>query len=98
MIPVAGFWLFCQSHPFSIAWWSEDEKDKVESVLLLVKTQHGINRRLATINPGELFIVVLEGPYGQPMDTSKYGTLVLFATGIGIVTQLSVLKRAFMDY
>jgi predicted ferric reductase len=98
LTPAAGFWSFCQRHPYSIAWWSEDEKGRAATVSLLVKAQHGLSRHLATANPGESFIVALDGPYGRSVDTSKYGTLVLFATGIGIGTQLSVLKRAFRDY
>jgi NAD(P)H-flavin reductase len=98
LTPAAGFWSFCQRHPYSIAWWSEDEKGRAATVSLLVKAQHGLSRHLVTANPGESFIVALDGPYGRSVDTSKYGTLVLFATGIGIATQLSVLKRAFRDY
>jgi len=94
----AGFWSFSQRHPYSIAWWSEDESGDAETVSLLVKAQHGLSRNLAATNPGESFIVALEGPHGQSVDTSRYGTLVLFATGIGIAAQLSVLKRAFRDY
>jgi NAD(P)H-flavin reductase len=96
--PAVGFWSFWQRHPYSIAWWSEDEKGRAATVSLLVKAQHGLSRHLATANPGESFYVALDGPYGRSVDTSKYGTLVLFATGIGIATQLSVLKRAFRDY
>jgi predicted ferric reductase len=96
--PAAGFWSFWQRHPYSIAWWSEDEKGRAATVSLLVKAQHGFSRHLAMANQGESFIVALGGPYGRSVDTSKYGTLVLFATGIGIATQLSVVKRAFRDY
>jgi predicted ferric reductase len=93
-----SFWSFYQRHPFAIAWWSDDEKGRAVTVSLLVKAQHGLSRRLAMINPRESFTVALDGPYGQAVDTTPYKTLVLFATGVGIGTQLSVLKKAFGDY
>lgn len=36
--------------------------------------------------------VLIDGPYGVAKDLSKYGTIVLFATGIGIASQLSYMK------
>jgi predicted ferric reductase len=96
--PAAGFLSFSQIHPFSVAWWSEDEKGRAATVSLLVKAQHGLSRHIVATNARESFIVVLDGPYGQAVDPSGYGTLVLFARGIGIAAQLSVLKRAYMDY
>lgn len=98
LTPAIGFLSFSQRHPYSIAWWSEDESGDAETVSLLVKAQHGLSRDLAATSPEESFIVALEGPYGQSVDTSRYGTLVLFATGIGIAAQLSVVKRAYGDY
>jgi hypothetical protein len=37
LTPAVGFWSFCQRHPYSIAWWSEDEKGRAVTILLLVK-------------------------------------------------------------
>lgn len=37
--------------------------------------------------------VLIEGPYGQEMDLSSFGTVLIFASGIGIAGQLPYLTR-----
>ena len=96
--PAAGFWSFFQSHPYVVAWWTEDSKGQAISISLLLKAQNGISRRLSSKNPSERFVVAVNGPYGTQVNTTTYNTLVLFATGIGIAAQLPVLKQAYMDY
>lgn len=96
--PAAGFWSLWQTHPYSVSWWTEDEEGKATTISLLVKGQSGLTQNLITKSPRTSFVVAIDGPYGQAIDTSRYRTIVLFATGIGIAAQLSVLKQAFYDY
>ena len=96
--PASGYWAFLQTHPFTVAWWTEDENGKAVTVSLLVKGQHGLSRSLVAMKPREPFVASIGGPFGNTVDTTHYNTIVLFATGIGIAAQLPVLKQAFSDY
>ena len=81
-----------QQHPFSIAWWSRSGKE-AKSISLLIKPQRGYTGWL-TYGPLEKsHPVVIDGPYGRHIDTTQYRSVILFATGIGIAGQLSIVKE-----
>jgi predicted ferric reductase len=96
-IPWLSFRSLFQTHPFSVAWWSENEEGQATSVSLLVKPQHGLTNRLMRSSRNE-FRVAIDGPYGKSIDTSRYGTLILLATGVGIAAQIPLIKQALAEY
>jgi NAD(P)H-flavin reductase len=107
--PGAFYRSFLQWHPFAIAWWSEEwsedhdpetgtvTKTVTKTVSLLLEPQGGFSHRLNQYLSGDLF-VVLDGPYGQAVDTTKHGNLCLVCTGIGIAAQLPIIKQTIDDH
>ena len=41
---------------------------------------------------------VIKGPYGKELKLDLYGTVLLFATGIGIASQLPYVKKPLKGY
>ncbi|KAJ9654739.1 hypothetical protein H2198_006257 [Neophaeococcomyces mojaviensis] len=39
-------------------------------------------------------LAAIDGPYGEPIDTTAYGTIMLFASDIGIAGVMAVVKEA----
>jgi predicted ferric reductase len=90
---------FLKWHPFSISWWSCNDAGQAISLSLLVKPQHGLTQHLMRCPPSpQDFYVAIDGPYGQGIDTSQYGTLILLATGIGIAAQMPLIKQTLAEY
>jgi predicted ferric reductase len=94
-----SLWSLFESHPFYITWWEEDENlnGHTTTVFLLVSPQHGFTSRLLhRSNHNRPLQMVIDGPFGRAVNTSNYGTIVLFGTGIGIAPLMSFIK-ATMD-
>lgn len=91
-----------QSHPFYVSWWYKDANGH-RYVVLIVERRRGFTKHLflcANDNPRketELRALV-EGPYGMTPRLHSYGTVLLFATGIGVSGQLPHLKQLMDDY
>ncbi|EKG09285.1 FAD-binding 8 [Macrophomina phaseolina MS6] len=89
------------SHPFSVAW---TETQPSPAINLLVRRRSGFTKKLfdATASmPERKFTTaaLIEGPYGRE-NLSSYGTVILFAAGIGItyhMQQILHLVRSHMD-
>ncbi|KAJ4332797.1 hypothetical protein N0V95_009572 [Ascochyta clinopodiicola] len=93
-----------QSHPFYVYSWDED------TFSLLVERKSGFTAGLLgedapspqprTDPEAEETTVraMVEGPFGKALDLKSYHTIVLFATGIGIVAQLSHIRRWLKDH
>ncbi|KAK5093229.1 hypothetical protein LTR24_004490 [Lithohypha guttulata] len=82
-----------QRHPFSIAWWHSDEEGKAVTLSLVVQPQHGLTSYFSRLaNSTRKLLVTVEGPYGQPINTAVYGTVVLFASNMGIAGIMGVVK------
>lgn len=98
-IYLVSFPWFAQSHPFSIAWWQEEEDGQCLIISLLIKPQNGFTKHLFHIAHRTHWLrVAIDGPYSQSLDITTYGTIVMFATGIGIATQIPLIKQALEDY
>lgn len=97
-VPGLSLGSFLEWHPFSIAWWSANEKGQATSISLLIKQQHGLTSRLMRYPSRKDFYVVIDGPYGQSIDTSRYGTLILLATDVGIAAQMPLIKQTLAEY
>jgi NAD(P)H-flavin reductase len=83
---------FAQLHPFCVAWWYS--KDGSDYIVLIIEKKNGFTKQLCSHRSIELnnnveMAVLIEGPYGRELDLDSYGTVLLFATGIGIAAQLS---------
>lgn len=96
-IPSASHTSFAESHPFAIASW-EHTQDGNTILTLLVDVRAGFTRKLKMLANTEStntqrFNAYIEGPYGLPLRAEEYGTVILYATGIGIGAQLATVKH-----
>jgi predicted ferric reductase len=95
-VPRAGFWSIFQRHPFMISSWNEGTDGL--TVELLVKPRRGFTHKL--IRCTEYFAVsaFIDGPFGVGHDFSEYGTVLMFATGIGVAGHLPYINELVQGY
>lgn len=70
---------------------------KSNEISLVIAARSGMTKKLfdkASKAPGAQITIngFLEGPYGGPMSLNSYGTVLLFAGGIGITHQISYIR------
>lgn len=92
---------FAQLHPFYVAWWYRDGDD--DYAVFIIQKQRGFTERLFSHRGSEMdrapgLSALIEGPYGRELDLGSYGTVLLFATGIGIAGQLPYVARLLEGY
>jgi predicted ferric reductase len=94
-IPKLGIFTGLRGHPFMISWWERDQKGL--KISLLVKSRTGFTAELDryTNKPLRAYI---DGPYGMKYDFGEYGTVIMFATGIGIAAHLPYMKDLIRGY
>lgn len=74
--------------------WSDLRAIRQKSTIyLIVRRRTGFTGRLykkieSSQSKRASFTALVEGPYGQPCDLKSYGTVILFAGGVGITYQL----------
>ena len=100
-IPGVSYTSFAQLHPFYVAWWYCEGSD--DYVVFIVQKQRGFTDRLFLRRGNGLdreleMRAVVEGPYGKELELDLYGTVVLFATGIGIAGQLPYVSQLLAGY
>ncbi|KAI9753306.1 MAG: hypothetical protein M4579_005225 [Chaenotheca gracillima] len=96
--PGVSFFSFFQAHPFMITWW-ESVDDEAQNVSLLIKARDGFtDKLLRRSTPGDWILTVVDGPYGSASNAADYGSVVMFATGIGIAAQIPYIKALIRDY
>jgi predicted ferric reductase len=80
-----GFW---ESHPFMVAWVSENEKGQATTIVLLVQCYRGFTRRLQIASTDMTALV--DGPYGglEANSLTAYDKVLLMSNGIGIAAHL----------
>ena len=83
-MPGVSFWSPFQSHPFIISWWEHDIRRRGTNIYLLVKPASGFTRKLLRYAGTYDLKVWVDGPYRELHDISDYGSVVIFANGIGI--------------
>ncbi|PWW77236.1 hypothetical protein C7212DRAFT_181745, partial [Tuber magnatum] len=81
-----GIRAFWQSHPFTIAWWEGDR------ISMLIRPRGGFTRRLL-LYAGCTLHALVEGPFGIEHDLGSYGTVLMFASGVGIAAQVPYIRR-----
>lgn len=86
-----------QSHPFQIAWAYRDGNDHLVLVLL-IQPRYGFTGKLLRADPAQEYQAFVEGPYGRSIAVGQYGTVLLFATGIGVAGQLPYVKELLERY
>lgn len=80
------------------------EGPKHQSFSLVVKKYNGFTRKLyekAALQPQGVPLTVsavVEGPYGHAKSLSSYGTVVLFASGVGITHQMPYVRDLVQGY
>jgi predicted ferric reductase len=94
-VPDAGNFSGFQSHPFKIAWW-ERSVDGL-TISLLVKPRHGFTKNLSE-RGNRTYLAFVDGPYGVEHDFGEYGTVLMFATGIGIAAQMPFIEELIRGY
>ena len=93
---LSTFSLF-QSHPFQVSWtYPDGASHKV--IVLLIQARKGFTRRLLLADSGRQYPVLLDGPYGRHLGHEDYGTVLLFASGIGIAGQLPFARELLELY
>lgn len=94
-IPRLGVFTGLRGHPFVISWWERSHAGLTLS--LLVKPRAGFTAKLDkhANTPLRAFI---DGPYGTPYDFGEYGTVIMFATDIGIAGHMPYIKDLVSGY
>jgi predicted ferric reductase len=89
-----GLFSIFQRHPFLIA--SSESAD----FEIRIHPEAGFTRRLLGLSLGEATYLraFIEGPYGHSFDLQDYGTVILLASGIGIVGHLPYIQALVQDY
>ena len=97
-----SFWSFLQSYPFVIASYSEGEQTTLE---LLIGPQRGLTSKFLrnSINSSgsasaDLRLALFSGPYGLSAPLAEFETVLLMASGLGIVAQLPYLRSLIRSY
>ncbi|KAK7924653.1 hypothetical protein PG985_006707 [Apiospora marii] len=83
-------------HPFQICWEYADEHAQ-QVIVLLAQARRGFSRRLLMATPYE-HRALIEGPYGKTLSLGQYGTVLLFATDMGIAGQLPYIRKLLEQY
>ncbi|KPA39435.1 fad--containing protein [Fusarium langsethiae] len=86
-----------QFHPFQVAWEYLSDSGR-QVVVFVVQPRHGFTGRLRLAKPMKEYTAFIEGPYGSPTALDQYGTVLLFATGIGIAGQLPYMREQLHLY
>ena len=94
-IPTSGVRSALQSHPFMIAWWEHSGNGL--TIYLLIKPRRGFTKNLASLSDRSRLAFV-DGPYGVDYGLGQFGTVLMFATGIGIAGQMPHIKEIITGY
>jgi predicted ferric reductase len=94
-IPKLGVLTGLRGHPFMITWWDLGRKGL--TISLLVKSRTGFTGELDRHTNKELRAFI-DGPYGIQHKFGEYGTVIMFATGIGIAGHIPYIKDLISGY
>jgi predicted ferric reductase len=89
--PGLGFLSIMQSRPFWIVWWDIDHEQGILQLDMLVRKRRGFMRYLSSSRDKE-HIAWISRPFGQSQPFGDYGSILMFATDIGIAAHLPYLK------
>ena len=94
-------WVNCQSHPFYVSWWYRDKDN--DYIVFIIQKKNGFTKNLFSYANNDLsqdseMRALVEGPYGKELNLESYGTVLLFATDIGIAGQLPYVAQLLERY
>ena len=102
-IPDVSFWSFAQSPPMHCYLRVKKSSNSFKSVH---QTRQGFSRaileyaqRRVQANPDRIdsTLALFSGPHGKSVSIENYKTILMIASGFGIVTELPYLKRLIFD-
>lgn len=96
-VPWLGLPSLLQSHPFWIVWWDKDTIRDRMHLQLLVRQRHGFTRHLLSCR-GKKYSAWITRPYGQTKDLAEFGTVLMFATDIGIAAHVPYLRSLIQGH
>ena len=96
-MPFCSFWSLFQSHPFMISWWTPDTDGRAGKIYLLVKPRYGFTRKLLRHLNAPALSTWVDGPYGKGENLGDFGSVLMFASGIGIAAQVPYIKELLSD-
>jgi hypothetical protein len=64
----------------------------------VIQPRFGFTQRLLGLARAKSFHALIEGPYGSTIDFREFGTVVMFASGIGIASHLLYIKELVMEH
>ncbi|KAI9855644.1 MAG: hypothetical protein M1813_009690 [Trichoglossum hirsutum] len=101
-IPGVSHAAFAQSHPFYVSWWYRDEEGS-DVIVFIIQKRRGFTKNLLLHANNDLdrhseMRAIIEGPYGKEINLESYGTVLLFATDIGIAGQLPYVTQLLEGY
>ena len=96
-IPSISFWSFLQSHPFMIV--SSFQRQDQTVLELLVEPRNGMTARLQNRikSDQQSCRVLFGGPHGRADSLQNYDRILMLASGLGIVAQISCLNHLIRD-
>lgn len=86
-----GLLSLLQSHPFWIVWWENDSEQGLVRLDMLVRRRKGFTRRLPYHHDVD-YSTWIGRPFGRSEPFGDYGSVIMFATDIGIAAHLPYLK------
>jgi NAD(P)H-flavin reductase len=96
-IPSLGWGSFLQWHPFALS--SCELVDGNMVIRLMIRERKGFTAILANKgNPDHEMVALIDGPYGKQIPLRTYGTVLLFASGIGIAGVLLYAQQTLEEY
>lgn len=96
-VPAFGFPSNFQWHPFWIVWWEPDLERGGIRLEILVRQRHGFTRGVSSYCDRE-YTACIKGPFGRSRSFRHFGTILMFATDVGIAVHLPYLKDLLEDY
>jgi len=96
-IPGLSVFSFLQSHPFVVVATRPEQKGV--NIQLMVEPQHGWTSRLTrNAMSRQSYATFFSGPHGKPVPMNQYGTVVMVASGWGIMAQIPHLQHIILSF
>lgn len=96
-VPTVSLSSLFQHHPFVITNWVRNQEDGSVRLHLLVKPKRGFTSALSSFTDTYLSATI-DGPYGVTHNLGEYGTVFMFATGIGAVSHFPYIRELIRSY
>ena len=80
-----------------ITWWDQDWQGRGTKIYSLIKPKWGFTRKLIRYVGASGLRTWVDGPYGKGEDLGEFGSVMMFASGIGIAAQVQYIKELLKD-